>query len=265
MADKTIIEFDEITTVASGDKIVLVDIDDDSASDAGTNKWATKDNFLKEYATLVGEETLTNKRLVSPKINEDVTLSSTATELNQLDGVEVGGSSGGDIVTTDDTQTVTGKTIDGDDNTLQDIASESLKTTVAFDAYLTSSVSIPSGSFTTIVWDSESGDVGSDFSLSTGKFVAPVDGWYHFDTSVSFSASTGNWCQVMFISDSSYLTANRIASLTDTGSNTAMGGGRTFRLDAGEYCAVQFYQNSGSPMDIIHARSYFSGFLIGTI
>ena len=37
--------------------------------------------------TLSGTQTLTNKTLTSPKINEDVALTSTATELNLLDGV----------------------------------------------------------------------------------------------------------------------------------------------------------------------------------
>ena len=66
--------------------------------------------------TIVGSSdilTLTNKTLTSPKINEDVVLSSTATELNQLDGVTVGGNSSGDIITTDDTQTLTNKTVSG--------------------------------------------------------------------------------------------------------------------------------------------------------
>ena len=39
------------------------------------------------FATLTGVETLTNKTLTSPKINEDVAVTSTATELNLLDGV----------------------------------------------------------------------------------------------------------------------------------------------------------------------------------
>ena len=39
------------------------------------------------FTSLTGTETLTNKTLTSPKINEDVAVTSTATELNLLDGV----------------------------------------------------------------------------------------------------------------------------------------------------------------------------------
>jgi hypothetical protein len=42
------------------------------------------------FATLAGVETLTNKTLTSPKINEDVAVTSTATELNLLDGSTAG-------------------------------------------------------------------------------------------------------------------------------------------------------------------------------
>jgi hypothetical protein len=41
-------------------------------------------------ATLTGVETLTNKTLTSPKINEDVVVTSTATELNKLDALSRG-------------------------------------------------------------------------------------------------------------------------------------------------------------------------------
>lgn len=54
---------------------------------------------------------LTNKTLTSPNINEAVALTATATELNQLDGVIVGGTSSGDIVDLDTIQTLTNKTL----------------------------------------------------------------------------------------------------------------------------------------------------------
>ena len=66
-----------------------------------------------DIATIDDTQILTNKRLNSPKINEDVVLSVIATDLNQLSGVTVGGTSSGDITTIDDTQELTNKTING--------------------------------------------------------------------------------------------------------------------------------------------------------
>jgi len=64
-----------------------------------------------DIATINATQTLTNKTLTTPKVNEAVNLTATSTELNQLDGVSVGGSSAGDIVTIDGTQILTNKTI----------------------------------------------------------------------------------------------------------------------------------------------------------
>jgi len=61
-----------------------------------------------DVVTLTDTQTLTNKTL---QLGEAVDLTSTSTELNQLDGVSVGGNSAGDILTTDDTQTLTNKTL----------------------------------------------------------------------------------------------------------------------------------------------------------
>lgn len=60
---------------------------------------------------------LTNKRINSPKFNEDVAMAATSTELNQLDGVTVGGTAGGDITTNAGTQTISNKIITPKDTT----------------------------------------------------------------------------------------------------------------------------------------------------
>lgn len=88
MANKQIYEFTTETTVADDDYIPLSDT---SASNA-TRKM-TRQNFLGVTGTVVGEDdtqTLTNKTLTSPKINENVVLSATATELNVTDGATAG-------------------------------------------------------------------------------------------------------------------------------------------------------------------------------
>ena len=73
-------------TINSNANTLHIDLDD-LATFTGTlaefNAGLQGDSFV----SLTGTETLTNKTLTSPKINEDVAVTSTATELNLLDGV----------------------------------------------------------------------------------------------------------------------------------------------------------------------------------
>jgi len=101
MDGKTIVEFNEITTVESGDKLLGVDISDTSASAGGTNKHFTKGNLLKEYVTLVGEETLTNKTLTSPVVTDVDITGGSVTDVDITGGsvtdVDITGGSATDI------------------------------------------------------------------------------------------------------------------------------------------------------------------------
>lgn len=121
--------------VAEGDLAPIIDVSDDTQATTGTTKKSTITllaDFLKDRV-----ETLTGKTLTSPKVNEDVAVTSTATEINklhgvttdtselnildgvtankneinQLDGVTIGGTATGDVATIDDTQTLTNKTL----------------------------------------------------------------------------------------------------------------------------------------------------------
>jgi len=58
--------------------------------------------------SLVATQTLTNKTLTSPKVNEDVAVTSTATELNFNDGVTLGTAIASKTVTTDSNKDTTG-------------------------------------------------------------------------------------------------------------------------------------------------------------
>jgi hypothetical protein len=58
--------------------------------------------------SLVATQTLTNKTLTSPKINEDVAVTSTATELNLLDGITAGTVSASLAVIADSNKDISG-------------------------------------------------------------------------------------------------------------------------------------------------------------
>jgi len=79
--------------------------------------------------TLTGTQTLTNKTLTSPKINENVAVTATATELNLLSGVT-------SLVTGSSTTTFTNKSFDADGtgNSITNIEDANIKAAAAIDA-----------------------------------------------------------------------------------------------------------------------------------
>ena len=98
MADKKITELDTLTyaTAAPGDLFVIEDID------GSETKAITAENLGKyvlgnrtiggttagDIVTIDGTQTLKNKTITSPKLNEDVAVTSSATEVNVLDGID---------------------------------------------------------------------------------------------------------------------------------------------------------------------------------
>lgn len=85
MADKIVSDLTALSAPAVGDLVHVVDVSDTTDSVGGTSKKST----LQVLADWLGSltQTLTNKTLTSPKINENVVLTSTATELNYVNGV----------------------------------------------------------------------------------------------------------------------------------------------------------------------------------
>ena len=66
---------------------VTYDDSDGTLDFAVDNDLSNYDNSSSGFATKTGTETLTNKTINSPKVNEDVAVTATATEINLLDGV----------------------------------------------------------------------------------------------------------------------------------------------------------------------------------
>jgi len=73
-----------------------------------TNVMLLPDGADSTLVSLVATQTLTNKTLTSPKVNEDVAVTSTATELNFNDGVTLGTAIASKTVTTDSNKDTTG-------------------------------------------------------------------------------------------------------------------------------------------------------------
>ena len=72
----------------------------------------------------------------------------------------------------------------------------------AFRAFLSSNtgnVNYTGGATSDFVFDSESYDIGGNYTTSNGKFTAPISGLYHFNANIYGSGTTDGadvWCSV---------------------------------------------------------------------
>jgi hypothetical protein len=185
----------------------------------------------------------------------------TYTELNQLDDVEVGGTTTGDIVTIDDTQTLTNKTLT---NPVVDFTDKAVTQNVSFMSRLGSSFTIEKATFTLIPFAEEIWDVGSDYTNTAGnyKFTAPVTGYYLVQAQLAYMA-----CSSLM-----YTRIYKNGALTYFTVGTGGGGGAEclglsliMYLTANDYIQVYGRQNSAGDITIEHGgHTFFGATLIHT-
>lgn len=76
---------------------------------------------------------------------------------------------------------------DGSGQDAASVVSESLKVTVGARGYRSAALSIASGAARKITLDAELYDYGGDLNTGTGAFVAPVDGLYQVNATVTIA------------------------------------------------------------------------------
>ena len=99
---------------------------------------------------------------------------------------------------------------------------------------------------------------GSNFNVSTGRFTAPVTGFYFFHFQARFDAFAGSYLYITL--DGSKQIGRHLSSVQSTYLNPSVSA--ACQLDAGEYIKVQVVSNGDSGVSI-NSDSYFSGFMIG--
>lgn len=163
------------------------------------------------------------------------------------------------------TETLTNKTIDGDNNTIRDISSESLKNTVAFHAYHNTTQSIGSG-FTAMSFNTELFDRGGDFASNV--FTAPQTGIYFFNARWHTASAPQRVLMSIYVdSGSGYAEAIRGVDISESdnlapGIGTACSG--IVSLTAGDTVRAYGFCNTSVNAVAGQALCYFQGYLIGS-
>jgi len=100
---------------------------------------------------------------------------------------------------------------------------------------------------------------GSNFAVGTGRFTAPVSGFYQFNVTVRFDGHSGNYIYITLVDNGAAISRN----LTSLGfTYMTLGMSKAHYLHANDY--VEIHINcSGDTSVVLDGDSYFSGYLIG--
>ena len=128
-----------------------------------------------------------------------------------------------------------------------------------FSCYRAAAANSGNAAFLLVTFDTELYDTGSNYSVSTGKFTAPVAGFYHFNVGVNVTTTTDTICSLGKNSTTNeYI---RIDQFLTAGTAT---GSIELSLAVSDYICVLSYTTNGSALGVGNAPilTYFSGFLV---
>lgn len=141
------------------------------------------------------------------------------------------------------------------------VVSESLKCTIAFAAYSSANITA-SSTPAKVQLATEVYDEGGDFDSATNyRFVAPVDGIYHFDAIGRLtSPGDGNNCGVLLYKNGAAFSENHSVGFNVGGANSvSLPVSATVKLAATDYVELYVSRATGSG----NATGTLSGFLVG--
>jgi hypothetical protein len=146
-------------------------------------------------------------------------------------------------------------------------------TSSLFNVFLNSTISNVTGDGTgyLIIFDNEEFDLNNDYNIATGRFTAPFDGYYQFNSSVGFSGLTSSHTtgKLQFLiggTEVQGVVRGNFFSMSDAGNNLALNISTFLNLSAGDQVGV-FTEVTGGPktVDILRFTGLitsFSGFII---
>ena len=158
----------------------------------------------------------------------------------------------GNIVTTGDSSTITQGMI----------ASGVAGTGPSFSARMTSSQTVPSTTFTKILFNVENWDTDTNYDTTLSRFTPTVAGYYQFNGSAFASSSSGRVFTLLFKNGAVAKYGSNLATTVNGGICTAVNA----QLEANgssDYFECMFYQESGSAQTINadSTLTWFDGFL----
>jgi hypothetical protein len=193
----------------------------------------------------------------TPTTNNETATNLTSTKLNNSSGLT---NTGG--LTTDTLAVTSTMTLNGALSGTGTLPVTMLYNPYKFSVYRNAALTLTAGAATVVTFDTELFDTGSNYSTSTGKFTAPIAGFYFFSASVGFTTTDQRLYASLAKNGTEVLRGVDFnATVTNAGGQSIACG--LLQLATGDYIQVMAYcAATNSTVQTGSALIYFQGFLV---
>lgn len=144
---------------------------------------------------------------------------------------------------------------------VRELATDNSTNPYKFSAYRNAAWTSGNGAYGVVVYDTERFDTGNNYDTATGKFTAPVAGYYHFSAVAGASIGVaGDYAGLALLVNGTELGRGTYIRSGFTG-NQWVAASSLLSLNAGDYVQVGFWGDGGAGTTG-SAQSSFTGHLV---
>lgn len=131
-----------------------------------------------------------------------------------------------------------------------------------FSIYRNGALTASTGAWTLLVFDTVEFDTNSNVTLASGRYTAPVAGFYQLNANVNIATNVTTVVGVSFYKNGVQVAQPYLLNFSSANATTSMPAAKFLQLAASDYVQVYYFSNGAGAFTTGAIYNSFQGFLV---